>query len=192
MVVAGAQYPTAIKWPANVERIEHVKPAAHSKFYGKQSFTLNLTRTSMIHAGYSPSVRLFEAAACGCPVISDWWEGLDQFFKVDEEILVADSPARVAEYLFDLPAEARRAISRKARARILAAHTAAHRAAELESYLHQVRAPAARRVSTPRYGPKRSKTRSVPRPTCFLDREAAADEGGGAARESSAAPASSP
>src|SRR3970282_181668 len=88
--VAGAQYPTSIKWPANVERIEHVKPAAHSNFYGKQSFTLNLTRTSMIHAGYSPSVRLFEAAACGCPVISDWWEGLDQFFKVDEEILVAD------------------------------------------------------------------------------------------------------
>jgi hypothetical protein len=94
MVVAGAQYPAAISWPANVERIEHVRPAAHSRFYGKQDFTLNLTRTSMIDAGYSPSVRLFEAAACACPVISDWWEGLDQFFKVGEEILVADSPCR--------------------------------------------------------------------------------------------------
>ena len=134
MVVAGAQYPAAIAWPGNVERIEHVKPAAHSAFYGKQSFTLNLTRPRMIRAGYSPSVRLFEAAACACPVISDWWEGLDQFFKIGEEILVADTPERIAEYLFDLPCEARRAIGRKARARILAAHTAAHRAIELEVY----------------------------------------------------------
>jgi len=188
MVVAGAQYPAAIGWPANVERIEHVKPSAHNKFYGKQSFTLNLTRTSMIHAGYSPSVRLFEAAACGCPVISDWWEGLDQFFKVDEEILVADSPVRIAEYLFDLPADARDAIGQKARERILAAHTAAHRVAELESYLHQARAPAGHRA--PRYSSSRSKTRSVPRRTSFLGREAAEAEGGGVARESSAAPAS--
>ena len=188
MVVAGAQYPAAIDWPANVERIEHVKPSAHNKFYGKQSFTLNLTRTSMIHAGYSPSVRLFEAAACGCPVISDWWEGLDQFFKVDEEILVADSPARISEYLFDLPADARDAIGQKARERILAAHTAAHRVAELESYLHQARAPAGHRA--PRYNYSRSKTRSVPRRTSFLGREAAEAEGGAVARESSAAPAS--
>jgi spore maturation protein CgeB len=134
MVVAGAQYPAAIVWPDNVERIEHVKPAGHRNFYGKQSFTLNLTRPSMIHAGYSPSVRLFEAAACACPVISDRWEGLDQFFKIGDEILVADRAAQISEYLFDLPGEARRAIGRKARARILAAHTAAHRAAELEGY----------------------------------------------------------
>lgn len=139
MVVAGAQYPAAIRWPNNVERIEHVKPAVHSRFYGKQSFTLNLTRTSMIHAGYSPSVRLFEAAACACPVISDWWEGLDQFFKIGEEILLADSPERISEYLFDLPRAARQSIGEKARARILAAHTAAHRAAELETYTQQAR-----------------------------------------------------
>jgi len=138
MVVAGAQYPAAIGWPVNVERIEHVKPAAHSRFYGKQAFTLNLTRTSMIDAGYSPSVRLFEAAACACPVISDWWEGLDQFFTLGEEILVADSPERISQYLFDLPAGTRRSIGQKARGRILAAHTAVHRAAELESYTHQL------------------------------------------------------
>lgn len=139
MVVAGAQYPAAIGWPENVERVEHVPPAAHSDFYGKQYFTLNLTRKNMIHAGYSPSVRLFEAAACGCPVISDWWEGLDRFFKIGEEILLADSPARTSEYLFDLPASERRAIGRRARARILAEHTAAHRAAELESYIREIR-----------------------------------------------------
>ena len=67
----------------------------------------------MIHAGYSPSVRLFEAAACACPVISDWWEGLDDFFKVGEEILVADSPEQVATYLFELPVAERRAIAKK-------------------------------------------------------------------------------
>lgn len=137
MVVAGAQYPRAVDWPENVERIEHVRPAAHSSFYGKQLFTLNLTRKNMIDAGYSPSVRLFEAAACACPVISDWWEGLDQFFKIGEEILVADSPSRIAEYLFEMPAKEQGAIGRRARARVLAAHTAAHRAAELENYAYE-------------------------------------------------------
>ncbi|HEX9786433.1 MAG TPA: glycosyltransferase, partial [Candidatus Binatia bacterium] len=140
MIVAGAQYPATIDWPANVERIEHIRPAAHAGFYGDQAFTLNLTRSSMIAAGYSPSVRLFEAAACACPIISDWWEGLDSFFKIGEEILVADSPDRIAEYLFDMPAAARQALGAKARARILAEHTAAHRAAELEGYAQQRRA----------------------------------------------------
>jgi spore maturation protein CgeB len=134
MVVAGAQYPASILWPSNVTRIEHVEPRAHSRFYGKQAFTLNLTRGNMIRAGYSPSVRLFEAAACACPIITDWWEGLDSFFKIGEEVLVADSPARIVEYLFDIPARERRRIGRKARARVLAEHTSAHRAAQLESY----------------------------------------------------------
>jgi spore maturation protein CgeB len=129
-----AEYPRGVEWPRNVERIEHVRPAAHAAFYGRQRFTLNLTRADMIEAGYSPSVRLFEAAACGCPIISDWWEGLDQFFKVGEEILVADSSEQVTEYLFDLSPDDRRRLGAKARARVLAAHTAAHRAAELESY----------------------------------------------------------
>lgn len=139
MVVAGAQYPALIGWPENVERIEHVPPASHSDFYGRQSFTLNLTRKNMVHAGYSPSVRLFEAAACACPVISDWWDGLDQFFKIGEEILLADSPERVAQYLFELPPRERRAIGRRARARVLAEHTAAHRAAQLEGYIEEAR-----------------------------------------------------
>ncbi len=91
MVVAGPQYPAVMQWPANVERIEHLAPCAHPAFYNQQAFTLNLTRANMVDAGYSPSIRLFEAAACGCPVISDWWEGLNNFFTIGEEILVADS-----------------------------------------------------------------------------------------------------
>ena len=138
MVVAGPQYPTSIEWPANVERIEHLAPCAHPAFYNQQAFTLNVTRANMVHAGYSPSIRLFEAAACECPIISDWWQGLDKFFKVGEEILVADSPDKTLEYLFDLSAREREAIGKRARARVLSNHTALHRAGELESYARQV------------------------------------------------------
>jgi spore maturation protein CgeB len=140
MIVAGAQYPPALRWPANVERVEHLEPAAHAGFYGSQEYTLNLTRSSMVHAGYSPSVRLFEAAACACPIISDRWEGLDRFFAVGEEILVAESTEQMIAYLFDLPRAARQAVGEKARARVLAEHTAAHRAAELENLTRQRRA----------------------------------------------------
>jgi spore maturation protein CgeB len=134
-VVAGPQYPVDIRWPENVERIEHLPPAEHRNFYNAQRFTLNITRADMVRAGYSPSVRLFEAAACGVPVISDYWDGLDTLFKIGEEILVARSPEDTITYLRDVPEEERREIGRRARARVLSGHTAAHRAAELESYI---------------------------------------------------------
>src|SRR5207253_6090561 len=70
-VVAGPQYPASLDWPSGVERLEHVSPDQHRGFYSAQRFTLNLTRAAMLRAGYSPSVRLFEAAACGTPIISD-------------------------------------------------------------------------------------------------------------------------
>ncbi|MBW4648527.1 MAG: TIGR04290 family methyltransferase [Kastovskya adunca ATA6-11-RM4] len=133
-VVAGPQYPSTIKWSSNIERIEHLPPAEHRTFYNAQHFTLNVTRADMIRAGYSPSVRLFEAAACGTPIISDYWEGLDTFFELGKEILVADSPADVLGYLRQMPEEERRAIGDRARKRVLAEHTSAHRAAELEQY----------------------------------------------------------
>ncbi len=138
MVVAGPQYPSSIEWPANVERIEHLAPCAHPAFYNQQTFTLNLTRANMVDAGYSPSIRLFEAAACGCPIISDWWEGLDAFFKVGDEILVADSPKKTLEYLFELSAQEREHIGQRARERVLSEHTALRRAAELEGYARQL------------------------------------------------------
>jgi spore maturation protein CgeB len=134
MVVAGPQYPRAIKWPANVQRIEHLSPRAHRAFYNQQAFTLNLTRRHMVRAGYSPSVRLFEAAACGRPIITDRWTGIENFFKPGEEILIADSPEQTLEYLVDMPAAERENIGRRARRRVLAEHTAAERTAQLESY----------------------------------------------------------
>jgi spore maturation protein CgeB len=137
--VIGPQYPPSIAWPANVTRVEHLAPAEHRAFYTVQRFTLNVTRADMVAAGWSPSVRLFEAAACGTPIVSDWWEGLDDFFEPGREILVARTAADTLRYLRDLPDDERRAIGARARARVLAAHTAAHRAAELEGYAAELR-----------------------------------------------------
>jgi spore maturation protein CgeB len=132
--VAGPQYPDGIDWPANVERLEHVPPAEHPSFYTRSRFTLNVTRRDMIAAGHSPSVRLFEAAACGTPLISDDWEGLDTFLSRTGEIVIADGPADVLAALRMREAD-RRAIAAAARRRILSAHTAEHRAEELERHL---------------------------------------------------------
>jgi spore maturation protein CgeB len=134
-VVAGPQYPAEIAWPTNVERIEHLSPREHRAFYNAQRFTLNVTRAAMVRAGYSPSVRLFEAAACGTPIISDRWIGLAEFFEPDSEILVADSSQDVRAMLEEIPEQRRIDIGKAGRARVLAAHTAAHRAAELEALL---------------------------------------------------------
>jgi spore maturation protein CgeB len=130
--VAGPQYPEGIAWPDNVERIEHVAPGEHPRFYASQRFTLNVTRAEMRAAGWSPSVRLFEAAACGVPVISDRWEGLDRIFAAGEEILIADSSEDVLRCLEEVGEEERQAIAARARQRVLAEHTAARRCEQLE------------------------------------------------------------
>ena len=132
--VAGPQYPAEIEWPANVERLEHVPPADHPAFYAASRFTLNVTRADMVRAGHSPSVRLFEAAACGTPILSDAWEGLDAILAPGDEIALAEAPEDVLAAL-DWPEERRRTVARAARARVLAEHTAAHRAGELETHL---------------------------------------------------------
>ena len=134
-VVAGSQYPADLRWPDNIERVEHLPPAQHRKFYNQQRFTLNVTRADMIAAGFSPSVRLFEAAACGTPIVSDPWPGLETFFTPGREILLAESTEEAERHLRTLDAGQARAIGAAGRRRVLAAHTAAHRAAELERHL---------------------------------------------------------
>jgi spore maturation protein CgeB len=131
--VAGPQYPGDIDWPANVERIEHLPPAEHAAFYSGSRATLNVTRADMIAAGWSPSVRLFEAAACGTPIVSDRWDGIDDVLTPGREIVLADTAADVIAALDgDLAA-----VGAAARARVMGAHTAAHRAGELEAYLQE-------------------------------------------------------
>jgi spore maturation protein CgeB len=134
-VVAGPQYPADLAWPANVARLDHVPPDRHPEFYGRLRFTLNVTRADMMAAGWSPSVRLFEAAACGVPIISDDWPGLDEFLVRGREILIAHSTADVVRQLCRLGDEERAKIAAAARARVLKAHTAACRARQFESYL---------------------------------------------------------
>jgi spore maturation protein CgeB len=137
-IVAGPMYPRELTWPKNVERIEHLAPASHRRFYNSQRYTLNLTRADMQRAGYSPSVRIFEAAACGTPIISDYWRGLEDFFELEKEILTASTTAEMLVYLNEIPEKERRARGERARRRVLANHTPEQRALELESYVNEV------------------------------------------------------
>ena len=138
-VVAGPQYPETIKWPKNCERIEHLPPREHVKFYNSQRFTLNVTRADMIAAGYAPSVRLFEAAACGVPIISDYWDGLDSLLEFDKEILISRSASDTLNYLKNISEEERKAIGERARKKILSSHTSSNRAMELIGYVNEVK-----------------------------------------------------
>ncbi|MBY5349797.1 glycosyltransferase [Rhizobium leguminosarum] len=137
-VVAGPQYPGHIDWPANVERIEHLPPPDHPSFYSRQRFTLNVTRSDMIAAGWSPSVRLFEAAACGTPIISDDWRGLDELFADGQAIVIAKGSEHVIDALTKISPEARLALASAARATVLERHTGEVRARELAAALREL------------------------------------------------------
>lgn len=149
--VVGAQYPRELHWPRNVQRIDHMAPDAHADFFGRQRFTLNLTRENMRRAGYSPSVRLFEAAACGTPIISDDWPGLSQLLTPGEEILVAHTADEVTCMLQDLDDAQAQRIAVAARERICTEHSSAQRAAELDSYLYAAGFSIARNRATERH-----------------------------------------
>lgn len=144
-IVAGPLYPEEIAWPANVRRVEHIPPASHARFYQSCRYTLNLTRADMARLGHSPSVRLFEAAASGTPIISDVWEGLDDIFEPGLEIILADSTEQVCAVLTGWREHRRRELAARARQRFLAQHTPEHRASELESLLRGATAQEHRR-----------------------------------------------
>jgi spore maturation protein CgeB len=136
-VVAGPKYPEDVAWPTNVAYIPHLPPNEHPAFYGAQRYALNVTRSDMKALGFSPSVRLFEAAACGTPVISDDWPGMETVFTPGKEILVAPEPRDVVQILTDLPEDRRLGIAASARARLLKEHTPDHRARQLEGYYQE-------------------------------------------------------
>jgi len=137
-VVAGPQYPDTIHWPANVERINHLPPQDHPSFYSRQRFTLNVTRADMIAAGWSPSVRLFEAAACGTPIISDDWRGLSELLPEREAICIARSTDDVVAVLTGMDEQHRVAMSRAAHARVMQSHTGNARALHLVCSLERL------------------------------------------------------
>jgi spore maturation protein CgeB len=141
-MLAGAQYPAGFPWTDNIRFVRHLPPAEHPAFFSFSRFTLSVTRKAMADNGHCPSGRLFEAAACGTPVISDWWAGLDEFFEPGREILVARDADDVVRALALPDAEVAR-IAAAARERVLAEHTAAHRARRLLALLEEAAAPQA-------------------------------------------------
>jgi spore maturation protein CgeB len=133
-VLAGSMYPEDAAWPSNITCIDHVPPADHPAFYSSCPVTVNVTRAPMVKLGFCPSGRLFEAAACGVPVLSDYWPGIEAFFKPGEEIVIANSTDEAVEAIA-MPRAELAAIARRARERTLAHHSGKQRAAELVALL---------------------------------------------------------
>lgn len=136
-LLCGSSYPYEIKWDSNVYMINHIAPPEHPAFYSSSLFTLNITRSTMAEYGYCPSGRLFEAAACGTPIISDYWEGLETFFLPGEEIIIANTTDDVLNSI-NMSIEQRSLISRAAKSKILGRHTSDHRAEEFEKELKKL------------------------------------------------------
>jgi spore maturation protein CgeB len=141
-VIAGAKYPDGFPWTENIFFLGHVAPSHHAAFFASSRLTLNVTRSAMAEMGYCPSGRLFEAAACGAPVVTDAWEGLDAFFEPGQEILCARTTAEATDAIECSDAELQR-IARAARERVMQEHTSDCRAETLLGYLQTA---ASRRV----------------------------------------------
>jgi spore maturation protein CgeB len=141
-MLAGSLYPWEWQWPENVRRIEHVSPQSHPAFYSSSRITLNITRAEMARCGWCPSGRFFEAAACGTPLISDWWEGLDWFFDVVRDIRVV-ARAEHVENALKMPEGELRALAAHARERTLDDHTGRARARQLLQHLEEARSATA-------------------------------------------------
>lgn len=140
-LLAGPLYPREIQFPPNVRLIHHVPPEKHSVFYSSARATLNITRGNMARFGFCPSGRFFEAAACGAPIITDWFDGLDSFFQVagdDAEVLLACTTEDIVSAL-QLPQPDLARMARRARERTLAHHTGQQRARQLLHYIQLAR-----------------------------------------------------
>lgn len=135
-VIGGAQYPADFPWTPNMYFVRHMPPPQHPAFYCSSRLTLNVTRKAMAAMGYCPAGRLFEAAACGVPIVSDEWEGLDHFYASGSEILLCSGADAIVDAMSLGDHELKR-ISAAARERTLGEHTAYHRALQLESYLEE-------------------------------------------------------
>jgi spore maturation protein CgeB len=145
-LLAGSLYPPGWHWGSNVTKIEHVAPADHPALYSSSRCTLNITRAEMSSSGYCPSGRFFEAAACATPIISDWFDGLDDFFTPGEELFIAHSAEDTLRAV-SAPGEQLRHMAERARQRTLDSHTGEHRARELVRHCEEARA----RVSSEKY-----------------------------------------
>ena len=136
-IIGGAQYPASFPWSQNIFFVSHMPPSLHPAFFSSSRFTLNVTRRAMADYGFCPSGRIFEAAACGTPLISDKWAGLEAFLQPGLEIFTASTSSDVLAAL-SLSDQERGRIAEAARARVLAHHTAERRVVEFESICQSV------------------------------------------------------
>ena len=139
-LIGGAQYPQDFPWSPNIHFVQHLPPAEHPAFFSSSRLTLNVTRQAMAEMGWCPSGRLFEASACGVPILSDTWDGLDSFFEPGREILLARTMEEAVDALDLGDAELKR-IAGASRERTLEQHTSDRRAQELEILLASPSSP---------------------------------------------------
>ncbi|HEX2135703.1 MAG TPA: glycosyltransferase [Microvirga sp.] len=143
-LIGGAQYPQDFPWAPNIYFVRHLPPPDHPAFFSSSRLTLNVTRQAMAEMGWCPSGRLFEASACGTPILSDRWEGLEAFFEPGAEILVAGTTEEAVAAL-DLGDRELRRIAEASRERTLREHTSERRAAHLEDLIAGLATPSAGR-----------------------------------------------
>jgi spore maturation protein CgeB len=142
-LIGGAQYPPDFPWSSNIYFVRHLPPSEHAPFFASSRITLNVTRSAMAKMGWCPSGRLFEAAACGAPLLSDRWIGLENFFQPGEEILLADDADDTLAAL-QLDDDQLSGIARRARERTLDLHSSNRRAIDLIELLEQAASRGAR------------------------------------------------
>jgi spore maturation protein CgeB len=133
-MLGGSGYPQDFPWTDNIWFVRHLPPGEHAGFFSSSRLTLNVTRADMAAMGWCPSGRFFEAAACGTPVLTDRWEGIEDFFAPGEEVLVADGTQAATAALDLSDAEITR-LGRAARERTLSEHTSDRRADQLLALL---------------------------------------------------------
>ncbi len=135
-VVVGAHFPEDFPWRENTRYVRQLAPVRHPAFYCSARWTLDITGAALAQHGHCPSPHLFQAAACGSPIVADPWDGLDALFEPGREIAVARSSDDVVAAL-GLPEPARRKIAEAARRRTLAQHSARARSRQLIGYLRE-------------------------------------------------------
>jgi len=142
-LIGGALYPAEFPWGPNIYFVRHLPPGEHPAFFASSRATLNITRADMARMGWCPSGRLFEAASCAAPILTDSWDGLDAFFAPGSELIVVNNAEDVLAALA-LSDEELKTMAARARARVLAEHTSEHRARELLAILEETRRDDAR------------------------------------------------
>lgn len=133
-VIGGTLYPAEFAWRPNIHFVRHLPASEHPSFFSSSRITLNVTRQTMAALGWCPSGRLFEAAACGTPIATDAWEGLEAFFRPGEEIIVVNGTTDVLDALERDDADLSR-MARRARERVIGEHSGDCRAREMLAHI---------------------------------------------------------